>query len=106
MRIAYTFRNLESSESMKAYAGDKLAKLQKYVRAPLEVEVTFAIERHIRSVDVSLNSDGESHIGREENEDMYAAIDLVVDKLKKQLVRSKGVHAARRRGDDREAVGE
>ncbi len=106
MRIAYTFRNLESSESMKSYAGDKLAKLQKYVRSPLEVEVTFAVERHVRSVDVSLTSDGESYLGRDENDDMYASIDLVVDKLRKQLVRTKGVHAARRRGEGREAVGE
>jgi putative sigma-54 modulation protein len=106
MRIAYTFRNLEPSESMKSYAGDKLAKLQKYVRTPLEVEVTFAVERHVRSVDVTLTSDGENYLGREENEDMYASIDLVIDKLKKQVVRTKGVHTARRRGEGREAVGE
>lgn len=106
MRIEFTFRNLESSESMKAYAGEKLSKLQKYERTPLEAEVTFAVERHVRSVDVSLTSDGETYIGREENDDMYASIDLVVDKLKKQLVRNKGVHTARRRGEGREAVGE
>lgn len=106
MRIAYTFRNLESSDAMKNYAGDKLAKLQKYVRSPMEAEVTFSVERHIRSVDVAVSSDGESYLGREENEDMYASIDLVVDKLRKQLVRTKGVHTARRRGDGRHAVGE
>ena len=98
MRIDYTFRNMESSEAMKRYTADKLGKLQKYVRSPLEVAVTFSTERHLHQVDVSLHVDGNHVQGREEQEDMYAAIDLVADKIQRQLNKAHGQHAAHRRG--------
>jgi putative sigma-54 modulation protein len=97
MRIEFTFRNLESSEGLKQYATDKLQKLQKYIRAPLDVAVTFSVERHLHCADVNLNSHGESYQGREESEDMYASIDVVADKIRSQLIRSKEQYEGRRR---------
>jgi putative sigma-54 modulation protein len=88
MRIDYTFRNLDSSDAIKAYAAEKLGKLQKFVRGPVEAAVTFSVERHLHCVDVNLNADGTHHQGREEQEDMYASIDLVVDKIQRQLNRA------------------
>jgi putative sigma-54 modulation protein len=97
MRIAFTFRHLESSESMKGYASDKIGKLQKYLHGPLEATVTFSLERHLHCVDLSIHVAGETYLAREEQEDMYASIDLVVDKVRQQLRRSKDVHAQHRR---------
>ena len=97
MRIAFTFRNLESSEAIKRHATEKLSKLQKYVRAPIEAEVTLSVDRHLHCIDVSMTSRGESYMGREESGDMYASIDSVVDKIKKQLIRHKDVKDTRRR---------
>ena len=97
MRIEFTFRNLESSEALKQYAADKLGKLQKYLRAPLDLQVTFSVERHLHCCDVNLNSHGESYQGREESEDMYASIDVVTDKIRSQLIRSKELFEGRRR---------
>ena len=42
MRISFTFHNLESSESLKRLAQEKLAKLQKYLHGPLDASVTLA----------------------------------------------------------------
>jgi putative sigma-54 modulation protein len=89
MRIAFTFHNLESSESVKRYAHDKIAKLQKYLHGPLDATVTFSVERHVHCVDVNLRAAGENYLGREEQEDMYASINLVVDKLRHQVRRAR-----------------
>jgi putative sigma-54 modulation protein len=97
MKIAFTFRNFESSDSLKSYASDKVAKLQKYLHAPLSATLTFSVERHLHCVDLLLHVDGETYLAREEREDMYASIDLVVDKLRRQLGRAKGVHVQGRR---------
>lgn len=105
MRVAVTFRNLESSDAIKGYAQDKLAKLQKFLRAPIDAQVTASIEnKHRHCVEVLLAAGGESYKGREESEDMYASIDLVMDKLEKQITRSHGRSNARRRDANAKVV--
>ena len=101
MRIQFKFRNIESSDALKEYATDKLAKLQKYLKAPLDAEVTLSVERHLHGADVHLSAhDGETFVGREESEDMYASIDLVVDKIRNQLVRTRGKRSSGKHGEE------
>lgn len=97
MRIAFTFRNLESSEGLKNYASEKIGRLQKYLRAPLDAEVTISVERHLHRVDVSVSADGERYAGHEQSDDMYASIDLVMDKIDRQVRDSRARRTARRR---------
>lgn len=98
MHIDLKFHNLESSEAIKTYASDKLGKLQKYLRAPLDVHVTFSVERFMHCVDVTFNAGAEHHQARAEEADMYASIDVVVDKIHRQINRSKEQHQNHRRG--------
>lgn len=97
MRIAFTFRNLESSDAVKQYATEKIAKFQKYLQAPLEADVVASLERHLQCVDVTIVSGSSRYEAREESSDMYASIDLVIDKLDVQLKRNKGAQAAKKR---------
>jgi putative sigma-54 modulation protein len=97
MRIAFTFRNLEPSDKVKDYATEKITKLQKYLRAPLDAEFTLSLERHLHCIDINLTADGEVYMGREESEDLYAGIDKVVDKIRKQVRRTKDAQTQRRR---------
>jgi putative sigma-54 modulation protein len=105
MRIAFTFHNLESSDAIKSYASDKIGKLQKYLHAPMDAAVTFSVERHQHCVDVSVHAGAESYLGREEQEDMYASIDLVVDKIRNQLRRTKDQQSAKRRATPSDLIG-
>jgi putative sigma-54 modulation protein len=97
MRINFTFRNVESSEGIKNYASEKIAKLQKYLRAPLDAEVTVSLERHLQRVDVTVSADGNRYAGHEESEDMYASIDLVMDKIDRQVRDTKAAQTDRKR---------
>jgi putative sigma-54 modulation protein len=97
MRIAFTFRNIDSSDSIKSYASDKLSRLQKFMRAPLDLDVILSLERHLHQVEVVLRSDGHTFVATEQTEDMYASIDKVVDCLDQQVRRAKGAEHDRRR---------
>ena len=97
MRIDYTFRNLESSETIKEHAAEKIGKLQKYFRAPIDAEVTFSLERHQFSIDVKVTADGLAYLGREESEDLNTSVDKVVNKIRTQVTRDKSASAQRRR---------
>jgi putative sigma-54 modulation protein len=98
MRVAFTFRNLESSDAVKQYATDKIAKFQKYLRAPLEAEVVASLERHLQCVDIVIVSGSSRYEAREESQDMYASVDMVIDKLDLQLKRDKSAQTDRKRG--------
>jgi putative sigma-54 modulation protein len=104
MRINFTFRNLDSSDGIKGYASEKVARLQKFLRAPLDAEVTVSTERHLHCVDMSIAADGHRFAAREESEDMYASIDLVVDKIDRQVRDMKATQTTRKR-HGHEAVG-
>jgi len=97
MRIAFTFRNIDSSDSIKNYASEKLSKLQKFMRAPLDAEVILSKERHHHHVEVVLRSDGHTYVATEQSDDMYATIDLVSDILDRQVRSLKGAEHDRRR---------
>jgi putative sigma-54 modulation protein len=97
MRINFTFRHLEPSDGIKSYATEKIGRLQKYLRAPLTAEVVVSTERHLHHVDVSVLCEGKRFAATEESEDMYASIDLVLDKLDRQCRAAKDTENAKRR---------
>ena len=97
MRISYTFRNMDSSDGIKSYADEKIAKIQKYLRAPLHSEVTFSTERHLHCVDIVVTADSHRYAGHEKTENMYASIDLVVDKIDRQVRDTKAIATDRKR---------
>ena len=97
MQIAFTFHNLDSSEALKSYATDKLVKLEKYMRDSMSASVTFCVERRSCSVEVSVHAAAETFHGHVEQEDMYAALNLVVDKLRQQISRAHAANTHRRR---------
>ena len=97
MRINFTFRNFDSSERIKTYASEKIGKFQKYLRAPLDAEVVVSVERHLHMVDVTVNADGQRYAATEESEDMYASIDLCLDKVDRQIRSQKAAAVDRKR---------
>ena len=98
MNIAITFRHIEPSEPVKNYAHEKIAKLQKFLRQPMQANVTLDMERIEHVVEVRISSGADHYHGKEQSEDMYASIDKVVDKLERQIRSGKGLSVARKRG--------
>ena len=87
MQLTVTFRHMEPSEQLKEYSREKLARLEKYLDAVVEAEVVMTVEKFRRRVEVLIVSDGLKIKAEEETEDMYSAIDMVADKLEKQVKR-------------------
>lgn len=85
MQISVTFRQIEPSEALKNYVTDRLSKFKRYLEGPVEAHVVLGLEKFRHLADVTIDSNGRIIKGREENTDMYAAIDLVMDKIDMQL---------------------
>jgi len=89
MNINVTFRHMETTEALKQYAIDKVSKIKKYIDAPIEVHVVLSVEKFRHIAEVSFTINGFVVKGQEETEDMYAAIDMVMDKIERQVRRYK-----------------
>jgi putative sigma-54 modulation protein len=98
MNISVTFRHMEGSEAVKSHAHDKLSKLQKFLRQPMTAHVTIAVEGLDHIVDVRVQSGSSTFHGTERSPDMYASIDMVLDKLERQVHAQKGANVAKKHG--------
>ena len=100
MRVSFTFRNLESSDAIKEYASEKIGRLQKMLRAPIEADVVASVERHMQRVDITIHAGGERYAGSNESADMYASVDLAIDKIDQQVRRHKDADNRSKRGGE------
>lgn len=87
MEITVTFRHMDPIESLKIYAEEKVSKINKYLDYPTEAHVVLTVEKFRHIADVTLSLNGTRIKAVEETEDMYAAIDQVMDKVEKQVKR-------------------
>lgn len=90
MNIAITFRHMESTEAVKDYATEKVAKVQKFLRQPLKGQVTLSCQARLHSAEVDVHAGHDHFHAHETSEDMYASIDKVIDKLEAQIRSAKG----------------
>jgi putative sigma-54 modulation protein len=89
MQTSVTFKNIDPSDHLKAYVSDKLDRLDKFLDNPAEANVVLAVEKFRHIAEINIAGDKLTIIGSEETNDMYSAIDMALDKLEKQIKKSK-----------------
>ncbi len=87
MNISFTFKNFEASEHLKKYARRRIEKLGRFFgkAAGLEVGVVLTVDKIRNRCEVTVAGEGLHLAASEQTNDMYAAIDLVYDKLESQI---------------------
>ena len=89
MQTSVTFKNIDPSDHLKSYVGDKLDRFDRFLDNPAEANVVLAVEKFRHIAEINISGDRLSINGKEETVDMYSAIDMVLDKLEKQIKKSK-----------------
>lgn len=87
MNISYYFKNLEPSDAIKDYAREKLDKLNQRLHHIEAVDARFYLLREKQGFEVTVHADATVFHLKKSDKDMYAAIDLAVDVLGKQVER-------------------
>ena len=98
MQTSVTFKNLDPSDTLKSYVGEKLDRFDRLLDNPAEANVVLLVEKFRHTAEISINGDRLTINGKEETNDMYSAIDIVLDKLEKQIKKSKDKIRERRTG--------
>jgi putative sigma-54 modulation protein len=89
MQTSVTFKNIDSSDHLKSYVMEKLDRFDRLLDNPAEANVVLKVEKFRHIAEISVSGDRMQINGKEETEDMYSAIDMVLDKLEKQIKKGK-----------------
>ncbi len=83
--------NVEVSEAIKAYVEKKVSKLERYFETPptSDVNVNLSVYNDEQKIEVTIPMTNLLLRAEEKHEDLYAAIDLVVSKLERQIRKHK-----------------
>lgn len=93
MQMKYNIRgqHILVTDALREHVEKKLSRLERYFEAPLtsEVNVTLSVTKNRQGVEVTIPLRGVMLRAEEKHDDMYAAVDLVVDKLERQIRKHK-----------------
>lgn len=90
MKIVISGRNVEVTEGLKERVNKKILKLEKYFKNnETQVQVTLSVEKQRQIVEVTIPYKGIIFRAEESAEDMYNAIDTVVELIERQIRKNK-----------------
>lgn len=98
MKIDFTGRHIDITEPIKKFSTDRLERLRGVGEDIMEAHFILTVEKHQRHVaEVNIKTRHDFHHCTEVSTDMYTSIAGGLDKIEKQILRSKGRFQSRKR---------
>ena len=85
MELTVRGKNLEITEALRTYVEKHTGKIQRYFDKPIKINVLLRISNMTKTCEVTAFVDGVILRGVEKSDDMYKSIDLVFDKVERQI---------------------
>src|SRR5512146_2084024 len=90
MQVNVIGRHIEVTDALKQYATEKFSRLDKYLPKAVQAVITLAVVKKVHHIaEAAIKSNGILIQASEETEEMYSAIDLLVEKLERRVRRYK-----------------
>lgn len=89
MQINLTGRHVEITESLREYVDTKFAKLERHFEHINNVHVILNVEKLKQIAEAKVHLNGGEVFAMSEDDNMYAAIDQLIDKLDRQVIKHK-----------------
>ncbi len=89
MQITVSGHHVEVTSPLREYVISKFERLQRHFDQITNTDVTLIVEKLVQKAEATVHVSGADIFANAESEDMYAAIDLLADKLDRQLIKHK-----------------
>ncbi|OGG95458.1 MAG: ribosomal subunit interface protein [Candidatus Lambdaproteobacteria bacterium RIFOXYD12_FULL_49_8] len=90
MEITISAKHMELTDALKNHVEERVIRIKKYSEHRLSADIHLGVEKHRHQIHATVKGAGATYNSEAEDpQSMYKAIDLCVDKLEKQLRRSK-----------------
>ncbi len=89
MNLSVTGHHVDVTDSMRNYVAEKLRRLERHSENLFDIHVILSVEKVRQKAEATIQIAGNTIYADTTQPDMYAAIDLMMDKLDRQLIRHK-----------------
>jgi putative sigma-54 modulation protein len=89
MQINLTGHHVELTDALRTYVNEKFAKLERHFDHITNVHVILNVEKITQKAEATLHLNGGEIFAESTDSDMYAAIDGLIDKLDRQVIKHK-----------------
>lgn len=92
MNLNITGHHIEVTPALREYVTGKVDKIIRHFDHVTSVHVILSVEKLVQKAEITLHVKGKDIYADSSNADLYAAIDLLIDKLDRQVMKYKGKH--------------
>lgn len=92
MQINVSGHHVEVTPALREYVLNKFDRLQRHFDQITNTDVTLVVEKLMQKAEATIHVSGADLFAASESEDMYSAIDTLVDRLDRQLIKHKEKH--------------
>jgi len=96
MNLHLTGHHLEITPAIREYASGKFSKIKRHFDNVIDVNIILSVNKMKQKAEATVHMSGKDVFVECEDENLYAAIDTLVDKLDRQVVKHKEKLSARR----------
>jgi putative sigma-54 modulation protein len=89
MQISVTGHHIEVTDALKDYVDTKFQRLERHFDQLIHIHVVLSVEKLRQKAEASIQVNGAKVFADATSEDMYAAIDGLIDKLDRQVIKHK-----------------
>ena len=89
MNLQLTGHHVDITPALRDYLTSKLERIKRHFDQMMDVNVVMTVSKLIQKVEVNVHVRGRDIFVESTDADMYAAIDNLVDKLDRQIIRHK-----------------
>jgi putative sigma-54 modulation protein len=89
MHITINGHHLDLTDSLRDYVHTKMERLERHFDQVTDINVILSVEKLVQKAEATIPVNGQNLFANAESQDMYAAIDALVDKLDRQIIKRK-----------------
>lgn len=84
MNLNISGHHMDMTDALRDYVSTKLQRVERHFDHVIDAEVVLEVSKLLRKAEATVQLSGRTVHAEAEHEDMYAAIDAMVDKLDRQ----------------------
>jgi len=89
MNVQVSGHHVEVTQAIRDYVLSKLERIQRHFDQVIEINVILSVQKLRQKAEISVHLPGKDIHVESDDEDLYAAIDLMMDKLDRQIIKHK-----------------